>query len=177
MRIVCSEYLLLSHCLPKFFHQSLSGVIRLLIHNVYFTLKILQEYVPSKMSSSRFSLHWINRTVKQMSRQKNRNFDKARRTKKKSDITRYRKSSVFPCLVGNVTTYSRWLSCTSSRNVLLNDKGFWWPEIVTESEFQLMSGRIRSSPNQTTDDLCFLVVSFSAHLIFSMFSLSLLGGL
>jgi hypothetical protein len=31
------------------------------------------------------------------------------------------RSSVFPCLVGNVTTYSRWLSCTSSRNVLLND--------------------------------------------------------
>ena len=54
-------------------------------------LNILQESVPSKMSSSRFSLHWINRTVKQMSRQKNRNFDKARRTKKKSDIARYRK--------------------------------------------------------------------------------------
>ena len=54
-------------------------------------LRILQESVPSKMSSSRFSLHWINRTIKQISRQKNRNFDKARRTKKKSDIARYRK--------------------------------------------------------------------------------------
>jgi predicted membrane-bound dolichyl-phosphate-mannose-protein mannosyltransferase len=59
-------------------------------------LNILQESVPSKMSSTRFSLHWINRTVKQMSRQKNRNFDKARRTKKKSDIARYVNSKVPP---------------------------------------------------------------------------------
>jgi polyphosphate kinase len=54
-------------------------------------LKILQESVPSKMSSSRFSKPWINRTVKQMTRRKKRSFDKARRTKKKSDIARYRK--------------------------------------------------------------------------------------
>ena len=33
MRIVCSEYLLLSPCLSKFFHLSLSGVIRLLGHH------------------------------------------------------------------------------------------------------------------------------------------------
>jgi hypothetical protein len=42
-----------------------------------------------------------------------------------------------------VTTCSRWLSCTSSRNVLFNDTGLWWPAIVTESEFQLMSGRLK----------------------------------
>ena len=54
-------------------------------------LKILQESVPSKMSSSRFSQPRINRTVKQMTRRKKRSFDKAKRTKKKSDIARYRK--------------------------------------------------------------------------------------
>ena len=40
-----------------------------------------------------------------------------------------------------------------------------------------MSGRLRSPPNQTTDDLCFLVMSSTAHLNFSMYSLLLLGGL
>ena len=54
-------------------------------------LKILQESVPSKMSSSRFNQPWINHTVKQMTRWKKRSFDKARRTKKKSNIARYRK--------------------------------------------------------------------------------------
>jgi hypothetical protein len=54
-------------------------------------LTILQESVPAKMSSSRISQPWINCTVKQMTRQKKRSFDKARRTKKKSDIARYRK--------------------------------------------------------------------------------------
>jgi hypothetical protein len=38
-------------------------------------LKILQESVPSKMSSFRFSQPWINRTVKQMTRRKKRSFD------------------------------------------------------------------------------------------------------
>ena len=51
---------------------------------------ILDNGVPSKMTSTRFSQPWITRKVKRLSRQKKRSFDKARRTKKPKDFQRYK---------------------------------------------------------------------------------------
>ena len=50
---------------------------------------ILQEAVPSKMSSSRFNQPWINQKNKQLTRQKRRSYEKARKIKHKSDYDRY----------------------------------------------------------------------------------------
>ncbi|VDI42580.1 Hypothetical predicted protein [Mytilus galloprovincialis] len=52
-------------------------------------LTILEQTVPSKMSSSRFNQPWINQKIKKLTRQKKRSFEKARKTKRKSDFDRY----------------------------------------------------------------------------------------
>ncbi|CAG2241231.1 unnamed protein product [Mytilus edulis] len=52
-------------------------------------LTILEQTVPSKMSSSRFNQPWINQKIKKLTRQKKRSFEKARKTKRKSDLDRY----------------------------------------------------------------------------------------
>ena len=52
-------------------------------------LHILEETVPSKMSTSRFNQPWINQKIKQLTRQKKRNYEKARKTKRKADYDRY----------------------------------------------------------------------------------------
>ena len=52
-------------------------------------LHILEETVPSKMSTSRFNQPWINQKIKQLTRQKMRSYEKARKTKRKSDYDRY----------------------------------------------------------------------------------------
>ena len=52
-------------------------------------LHILEETVPSKMSTSRFNQPWINQKIKQLTRQKKRSYEKARKTKRKPDYDRY----------------------------------------------------------------------------------------
>ena len=52
-------------------------------------LHILEETVPSKMSSSRFNQPWVNQKIKQLTRQKMRSYEKARKIKRKSDYDRY----------------------------------------------------------------------------------------
>ncbi|VDI07261.1 Hypothetical predicted protein [Mytilus galloprovincialis] len=52
-------------------------------------LTILEQTVPSKMSSSRFNQPWINQKIKKFTRQKRGALKKARKTKRKSDFDRY----------------------------------------------------------------------------------------
>ena len=53
-------------------------------------LKLQDQHVPSKQSSTRYSQSWINREVKRLSRKKKRSFDKARRTGNAKDLRRYK---------------------------------------------------------------------------------------
>ena len=51
--------------------------------------KLKNEYVPSKLSSTRTTQPWTNSTTKRLSRRKKRSFKKQRKSKKKRDIARY----------------------------------------------------------------------------------------
>jgi hypothetical protein len=75
-------------------------------------LKILQESVPSKMSSSRFSQAWINRTVKQMTRWKKRSFEEPKRKVTLQDTVN---SKVPP--KKNVEKHIKIMSRTSSTHI------------------------------------------------------------
>ena len=52
--------------------------------------QIMTDYIPSKLSSARFSQPWINRDLKRLSRRKKRAYKKARTSNKKSDWNRYK---------------------------------------------------------------------------------------
>ena len=52
-------------------------------------LSIMEDNVPSKMTSSRFSQPWINRRLKRMSRRKKRAFRKAKQSQSQDDMDRY----------------------------------------------------------------------------------------
>ena len=52
--------------------------------------QIMTSFIPSKLSSARFSRPWINRDLKRLSRTKKRAYKKARTSNKKSDLNRYK---------------------------------------------------------------------------------------
>ena len=52
-------------------------------------ITILDNGVPSKVSSTRVNQPWITRSVKRLTRRKKRSFNKARKTKKDKDFQRY----------------------------------------------------------------------------------------
>ena len=56
-----------------------------------FTASLLEDKVPSKMTSTRFSQPWINRKIKRISRRKRRVFVKAKHSCSDSDSQRYNK--------------------------------------------------------------------------------------
>ena len=51
---------------------------------------LLDDKVPSKMTSARFSQPWINRKVKRISRKKKRAYKKAKHSRSENDIQRYK---------------------------------------------------------------------------------------
>ena len=65
-----------------------------------FTSNLLDEKVPSKMTSARFGQPWINRKIKRISRRKKRAYKKAKLSRSEKDIQRYKqlqKESQFEC--------------------------------------------------------------------------------
>ena len=65
-----------------------------------FTSNLLDEKVPSKMTSARFGQPWINRKKKRISRRKKRAYKKAKLSRSDKDIQRYKqlqKESQFEC--------------------------------------------------------------------------------
>jgi hypothetical protein len=52
--------------------------------------QILNDCVPSKMTTTRFNQPWINRHLKRLSRKKKRAYKKARRTRRECDWSRYK---------------------------------------------------------------------------------------
>ena len=65
-----------------------------------FTSNLLDEKVPSKMTSARFGQPWINRKIKRISRRKKRAYKKAKLSRSDKDIQRYKqlqKESQFEC--------------------------------------------------------------------------------
>ena len=66
----------------------------------HFTLSFLEDKVPSKMTSSRFSQPWINKKVKRISRRKKRAYKRAKHSCSISDLQRYKqlqKESQYEC--------------------------------------------------------------------------------
>ena len=59
-------------------------------------IESIDTFVPSKMTSTRFSQAWCNRDIRCLSKRKKRAFKKARATKKQSDWHRYKKSRKKP---------------------------------------------------------------------------------
>ena len=53
-------------------------------------LSNIQKHVPSKLSSSRYSQPWCNRSIRRLSRRKKRAFNRARRTGRQKDWDTYR---------------------------------------------------------------------------------------
>ncbi|MCG7874753.1 MAG: hypothetical protein JAY78_00305 [Candidatus Thiodiazotropha taylori] len=65
-----------------------------------FTTSLLEDKVPSKMTSPRFSQPWISRKIKRISRRKKRAYRKAKKSCSESDIRRYKqlqKESQYEC--------------------------------------------------------------------------------
>lgn len=54
--------------------------------------KIMNEHVPSKMSSEKLSQPWINKEVKQMARKKKRSYQKAKMSGKVRDWNKFKKT-------------------------------------------------------------------------------------
>ena len=54
------------------------------------SLSSISKHVPSKMTSSRYSKSWCNRTVRRLSRRKHRAFRKARQNNNRKNWTRYK---------------------------------------------------------------------------------------
>ena len=52
---------------------------------------MIENHVPTRSSSTRFNQPWINRKVKSLSRKKQRQWNTARKSGKKSDWARYKK--------------------------------------------------------------------------------------
>ena len=52
--------------------------------------QLMTDYIPSKLSTARFSQPWINRNLKRLSHRKNRAYKKARISRKNSDWERYK---------------------------------------------------------------------------------------
>ena len=66
----------------------------------HFTLSFIEDKVPSKMTSSRFSQPWINKKVKRISMRKKRAYKRAKHSCSISDLQRYRqlqKESQYEC--------------------------------------------------------------------------------
>lgn len=87
-------------------------------------LNILQESVPSKLSSTRFHQAWITRDIKRLSRRKKRSFIKARNTNNKADIKRYqrlKKLTEKECK----TAYKNYIEDMISPELTNNPKRFW----------------------------------------------------
>ena len=53
-------------------------------------LSNIQKHAPSKLSSSRYSQPWCNRSIRRLSRRKKRAFNRARRTGRQKDLDTYR---------------------------------------------------------------------------------------
>ena len=65
-----------------------------------FNSNLLDDKVPSKMTSARFSQPWINRKVRRISRKKKRAYEKVKHSRSENDIQRCKqpqKESQFEC--------------------------------------------------------------------------------
>ncbi|XP_072018346.1 uncharacterized protein [Amphiura filiformis] len=87
-------------------------------------INILDNGVPSKMSSTRINQPWITSKVKRLTRQKKRSFVKARKTRKSKDFERYRqlkKTTRSACK----SAYSEYINNIISPDSTANPKRFW----------------------------------------------------
>ena len=87
-------------------------------------LSTLDLFVPSKMTSSRFSQPWITRDIKQLSRRKKRAYVRARSSKKQKDFECYeklKKSSTENCK----TAYNDYITNIISPDSSSNPKRFY----------------------------------------------------
>ena len=99
------------------------------VHDMWFDIKselitILDNGVPSKVSSTRVNQPWITRSVKRLTRRKKRSFNKARKTKKDKDFQRYqqlKKATRSACK----QAYSDYLNNIISPESSTNPKKFW----------------------------------------------------
>ena len=87
-------------------------------------LKLQDQHVPSKQSSTRYSQSWINREVKSLSMKKKRSYDKARRTGIAKDFRRYKhlkQLSTEACR----RAYNNYITNIISPDSTENPKRFW----------------------------------------------------
>ena len=72
---------------------------------------IIENNVPTKLSSSRFNQPWVNNTIKKLVKRKQRQFNRAKRSQKEKDWSRYKQSKnqqkieckkAFNSYVGNI---------------------------------------------------------------------------
>lgn len=88
------------------------------------TLEIIQNRVPTKMSSSRFSNPWMNTDIRRATRRKQRAHTKSRKTKKKRDIKRYeRLQKEVKSMINEA--HKQYLVNTVSEDFNTKSKKFW----------------------------------------------------
>ena len=86
--------------------------------------KIMEDTVPSKLSSTRYHQAWITREVKQLSRRKKRSYVKAMKTKRRADINRYhqiKRATERKCK----EAYKDFIENMISPDLTSNPKRFW----------------------------------------------------
>ena len=86
--------------------------------------KMINDYVPSKLSSTRFNQPWINRTVKSLSQKKRRQWKRARKSSKESDCARFKalqKQQKKVCR----SAYNSYISNMAAPDLKAKPKKFW----------------------------------------------------
>ena len=86
--------------------------------------QILDDYVPTKMSTTRFNQPWINSHLKRAARRKKKAYKKARRTNEESDWSRFKdlkKAMQKDCR----STYHSYINDMISEETDVNPKKFW----------------------------------------------------
>ena len=87
-------------------------------------LRIQEEHVPSKTTSTRFSQPWVTREIKQISRRKKRSYWKARRTGSAKDIKRYKHLKDLSRTTCR-SAYNSYITNIISPDSTSNPKRFW----------------------------------------------------
>ena len=93
--------------------------------DIYSNLQeIVNNNVPSKMSSSRFNQPWITREIKQLSRKKKKYFVKARSTQKEEDFQKYKEIKTATRLACK-KAYREYIETMIAPDSTSNPKRFW----------------------------------------------------
>ena len=87
-------------------------------------LNLMNDFVPTKQSTSRYNAPWINTEVKRITRQKKRAYNKARSSKKHRDIERYKRLKVAARLACK-RAHNNYIKDIVSPDSQTNPKKFW----------------------------------------------------